>query len=118
VDGEAIGEGVYRVRALVEKPKPEQAPSNLGIVGRYVLTPAIFDVLDRTPPGKNGEIQITDGLSLLLQQEPMFACRFQGRRYDTGRPLGLLKASVELALAREDIGPEFRTYLRTLDLND
>lgn len=118
VDGEAMGGGVYRVRALVEKPKPEQAPSNLGIVGRYVLTPAIFDALDRTPPGKNGEIQITDGLSLLLQQEAMFACRFQGTRYDTGRPLGLLKASVELALGREDIGPEFRTYLRTLDLSD
>ena len=116
VDGEPVDEGVYRVRGLVEKPKPEQAPSNLAIVGRYVLTPEIFDVLSKTPPGKNGEIQITDGLALLLKRQPMHACRFQGRRYDTGRPLGLLKASVELALQRPDIGPEFRAYLRTLDL--
>jgi UTP--glucose-1-phosphate uridylyltransferase len=118
VDGEPVDEGVYRVRALVEKPKPSEAPSNLAIVGRYVLTPEIFEVLDRTPAGKNGEIQITDGLSLLLEQQPMFACRFQGKRYDTGRPLGLLKASVELALQRPDIGPEFRAYLRTIDLTD
>jgi UTP--glucose-1-phosphate uridylyltransferase len=116
VDGEAIGGGVHRVRALVEKPKPEEAPSNLGIVGRYVLTPEIFGALANTPPGKNGEIQITDGLSLLLRDQPMFAYQFQGRRYDTGRPLGLLKASIELALGRPDIGPELRAYLRELDL--
>jgi len=118
VDGEPVGEGVYRVRGLVEKPKPEEAPSNLGIVGRYVLTPEIFDVLARTPPGKAGEIQITDGLALLLRQQPMFAYQFQGRRYDTGRPVGLIKASVELALRRPDIGPELRRYLRGLDLSD
>ncbi len=117
VDGEPVGEGVYRVRALVEKPKPQEAPSNLGIVGRYVLTPEIFTVLERTAPGKGGEIQITDALSLLLQQQPMFAYQFQGRRYDTGRPLGLLKASVELALQRPDMGAEFRRYLRSLDLS-
>lgn len=118
VDGEAIGEGVYRVRGLVEKPRPEEAPSNLAIVGRYVLTPEIFDVLAETPPGKGGEIQITDGLALLLRQQPMFGYRFQGRRYDTGRPLGLLKASLELALQRPDMGPELRRYLRSLDLSD
>ncbi len=116
VDGEPVDEGVYRVRALVEKPKPAEAPSNLGIVGRYVLTPEIFDVLEKTPPGKGGEIQITDGLALLLRDQPMFAYRFQGERYDTGRPLGLLKASVELALRRPDLGPELRRYLRGLDL--
>ncbi len=118
VDGEPVGEGVYRVRALVEKPKPEEAPSNLAIVGRYVLTPEIFEVLTETPAGKGGEIQITDGLALLLRQQPMFAYQFQGRRYDTGRPLGLLKASVELALQRPDMGPELRRYLRGLDLSD
>jgi len=118
VDGEPIGEGVYRVRGLVEKPKPEEAPSNLAIVGRYVLTPEIFDALQETPPGKGGEIQITDALALLLRQQPMFAYRFQGKRYDTGRPLGLIKASVELALQRPDIGPELRRYLRGLDLSD
>jgi UTP--glucose-1-phosphate uridylyltransferase len=77
----------------------------------------VFDALDRTGPGKNGEIQITDGLSLLLKEQPMFACRFQGRRFDTGRPLGLIKASVELGLQRSDIGPELRDFLRSLDLN-
>jgi UTP--glucose-1-phosphate uridylyltransferase len=117
VDGEPVAEGVYRVRGVVEKPQPEEAPSNLGIVGRYVLTPEIFDELAATPPGKGGEIQITDGIARLLQRQPVFAYRFEGHRYDTGRPLGLLKASVELALQRPDVGPEFREYLRTLDLN-
>lgn len=118
VDGEPVGEGVYRVRGLTEKPKPEEAPSNLGIVGRYVLTPQVFEALTETPPGIGGEIQITDGLARLLRDQPMFAYRFQGRRYDTGRPLGLLKASVELALRRPDLGPELRRYLRALNLND
>lgn len=117
IDGEPVGEGVYQIRAVVEKPKPEHAPSNLAIVGRYILTPEIFDVLAETPPGKGGEIQITDGLGLLLKKQPVFALQFQGRRYDTGRPLGLLKASIEIALERPDIGPELRDYLRELDLN-
>jgi UTP--glucose-1-phosphate uridylyltransferase len=117
VDGEAIGEGLYRVRALVEKPKPADAPSNLAIVGRYVLTPDIFDALTETRPGKGGEIQITDGLALLLARRALFAYRFQGRRFDTGRPLGLLKASIEVALTRADVGPALRAYLRTLDLS-
>lgn len=116
VDGEAVGEGVYRVRELEEKP--EHPRSNLAIVGRYVLTPEIFDVLTKTPPDKRGEIQITDGLALLLRRQPMFAYRFQGRRYDTGRPLGLLTASIELALMRPDMGPELRRYLRGLDVSD
>ena len=116
VGGEPLGEGVYQVRNVVEKPEPEEAPSNLGIVGRYVLTPEIFEVLTKTPPGVGGEIQITDGLALLLRDQPMFAYRFQGRRYDTGRPLGLLQASVELALQRPDMATEFRRYLRGLDL--
>ena len=118
VGGEPVGEGVYQVRELVEKPEPDEAPSNLGIVGRYVLTPEIFEVLTRTPPGVGGEVQITDGLALLLRDQPMFAYRFQGRRYDTGRPLGLLQASVELALQRPDMATEFRRYLRGLDLSD
>ena len=117
VGGEPLGEGVYQVREVVEKPEPEEAPSNLGIVGRYVLTPEIFEVLTRTPPGVGDEIQITDGLALLLRDQPMFAYRFQGRRYDTGRPLGLLQASVELALQRPDMATEFRRYLGGLDLS-
>ena len=116
VDGEPISEGLWRVRGLVEKPSVVDAPSNLAVVGRYVLTPEIFDALDETPPGKGGEIQITDGLANLLKRQPMFAYRFEGRRYDTGRPLGLLKASIEIALMRADLGPELKTYLRGLDL--
>ena len=116
VDGEPIDDGLWRVRGLIEKPAVTAAPSNLGIVGRYVLTPEIFDALDETPPGKNGEIQITDGLANLLKRQPMFAHRFAGRRYDTGRPLGLLKASIEVALTRADLGPDLKTYLRSLDL--
>ena len=118
VDGEPVAEGVYRVRGLVEKPAPDEAPSNLGIVGRYVLTPQIFDALAETPPGKGDELQLTDGMALLMRKQPFFACRFQGQRYDTGRPLGLLKASIALALQRPDMGPALRRYLHGLDLED
>lgn len=118
VGGTSVGEGVYRVDQLVEKPKPEDAPSNLAIIGRYVLTPEIFDVIPDVRPGKGGELQITDALSLLMERQPVFASRFQGQRYDTGRPLGLLKASIDLALARPDIGPGLRAHLRTLDLEN
>jgi UTP--glucose-1-phosphate uridylyltransferase len=118
VDAEPLGDDVYRVRGLVEKPKPEEAPSNLAIVGRYVLTPEIFAALDQTPPGKGGELQITDGLACLLRTQPMFALRFEGQRFDAGRPLGLLKASLELALRRPDMGPELRSHLRGLGLSD
>ncbi len=117
VEGEPVREGVWRVRSLVEKPDPDEAPSDLGIVGRYVLTPDVFDIIERTPPGKNGEIQITDALNTLAGRRPMFAYQFEGKRYDTGRPLGFLQASVELALRRPDIGPKFREYLRNLELD-
>ena len=117
VDGDPLGDGVYQLRGVVEKPTAADAPSNLGIVGRYVLTPEIFDVLTRTPPGKAGEIQITDAIGLLLERQPVFALQFAGRRYDTGRPLGLIKASIELALERDDIGPDLREYLRGLTLD-
>lgn len=117
IDGDPIDDRVYKLRGVVEKPKLEDAPTNLGIVGRYALTPEIFDVLEETPPGKAGEIQITDGLGLLLKRQPMFALQFEGRRYDTGRPLGLIKASIELALARDDVGPGLREYLRSLELD-
>ncbi len=114
VDGDAVADRVVQVRGLVEKPKLAEAPSNLAIVGRYVLTPEIFAVIERTPPGKGGEIQITDALALLLQEQPMFALQFEGTRYDTGRPLGLLTASIDLALQRPDLGPELRAYLAGL----
>lgn len=114
VDGEPVAQGIIRIQGLVEKPTPEEAPSDLGIVGRYVLTPEIFDAIAQTKPGKGGEIQLTDALSLLLAHQPIFAYQFQGTRYDTGQPLGLLKASIEVALRRPDIGPELRRYLRDL----
>lgn len=116
VEPEPVTDNVVRVRSLVEKPTPEEAPSDLGIVGRYVLTPEIFTFLARTQPGKGQEIQLTDALSLLLAEQPIYAYRFEGRRYDTGRPLGLLQASVEMALRRPDIGPDFRRYLQGLHL--
>jgi UTP--glucose-1-phosphate uridylyltransferase len=118
IDGEPLDDRVLRVRALVEKPQPSEAPSDLAIVGRYVLTPDVFAALDETKPGAGGEIQITDGLAILLRRQPIFAYRFQGRRYDTGRPLGLLQASLEIALRRPDTGPPLRRYLQALDLGE
>ena len=114
---EPLEKDVFRVLSLVEKPKPEEAPSDLGIVGRYVLTPDIFDALKETKPGIGGEIQITDGLALLLREKAIFACRFHGKRYDTGRPLGLLQASIDLALQRPELAPQLKDYLRSLDLS-
>ncbi len=116
VDAELLGEGVYRVKGLVEKPSPEDAPSRLGIVGRYVFTPGIFEALAEVRPGALGEIQLTDGMHLLAQREALYACVLQGRRYDVGTPMGLLKASVELALQREDMGSAIRQWLRGLAL--
>jgi len=118
VGGDDLGGNVMRVSSLVEKPRVEDAPSRLGIVGRYVLTPEIFAVLDRTAPGKNREIQITDALAALMEVQPVFAYQFEGHRYDTGRPLGLLTAAIEIALRRADIGPDLRAYLRALPLDD
>lgn len=109
---------VYRVRGIVEKPSTEEAPSDLATVGRYVLTADIWPLLEHTSPGANGEIQLTDTLAMLLEAgHPLFACEFEGERFDTGRPLGLLEASVALALRREDTGPALKRYLRSLSLS-
>ena len=113
-----VEDRVYQVQSLVEKPEPQDAPSNLAIVGRYILTPEIFGMLEKTAPGKGGEIQLTDGLRLLLEKQPIYAYQFEGIRYDTGSPLGFLKASVEFALRRPDIGHNFKEYLRHLKLSD
>ncbi|MEE9198686.1 MAG: UTP--glucose-1-phosphate uridylyltransferase GalU [Dehalococcoidia bacterium] len=111
IEPEEVASGLYRVHGLVEKPQPDEAPSDLGIVGRYILTPAIFDALRATRPGALGEIQVTDGIANLLKKEPVYAYEFQGVRHDVGTPLGLIKASVAMALGRKDIGPELRRYL-------
>lgn len=116
IEPERVSERVHRVLSMVEKPSPQEAPSDLGIVGRYILTPEIFAALEKTPPGRNQEIQLTDGLQCLLQSQAIYGYEFEGRRYDTGNPLGMLKASVELALRRPDIGEEFRQYLEGLML--
>ncbi len=113
-----VEDRVYQVLSLVEKPEPKDAPSDLGIVGRYILTPEIFGMLEKTAPGKGGEIQLTDGLRLLLEKQPIYAYQFEGIRYDTGTPLGFLKASVEFALRRPDIGHNFKEYLHHLKLSD
>jgi len=105
---------VYRVRNLVEKPKPSEAPSNLAIIGRYVLTPDIFESLQSIDAGSGGEIQLTDALKHLLKRRPIYACRFEGTRYDAGDKLGFLKATVEFALRRHDLGNAFREYLKGL----
>lgn len=105
---------IHQVLSLIEKPEPAQAPSNLGVVGRYILMPEIFDVLGVTPPGKNREIQLTDALQLLLKQQAIYAYEFEGVRYDTGTPLGWLKATIAFALRHPDIGQELREYLRQL----
>jgi UTP--glucose-1-phosphate uridylyltransferase len=105
-----------RVRGLVEKPPPESAPSNLAIIGRYVLTPKIFEKLEQTQRGAGGEIQLTDAIEAVIDEQDVYAYAFEGTRYDAGTTMGWLKASVELALERPDIGAEFRRYLRSLDL--
>ena len=107
---------LYRIHNLVEKPKRGEAPSNLAIIGRYVLTPEIFTSLEAIPPGAGGEIQLTDGLRHLLRNRPIYGLRFEGTRYDAGDKLGFLKATVEFALKREDLGGPFRAYLKEIVL--
>ena len=107
---------LYEIVNMVEKPRPEEAPSNLAIIGRYILTPAVFDTLSEIQAGAGGELQLTDGMKLLLKKEKMYAYVYQGRRHDTGDKLGFLKATVEFALKREDLGEPFRQYLKSLNL--
>jgi UTP--glucose-1-phosphate uridylyltransferase len=112
----ALGEGTYRIRDLVEKPPRDEAPSNLAIIGRYVLTPDIFPALAATKSDRTGEIQLTNGLRALLKSRPIYACEVKGVRHDTGNKLGFLKAVVYFALRRPDLAEKFSTYLRSLDL--
>ena len=111
VDGKFIEDRVYKVKGLVEKPDIEHAPSNVAILGRYIINPAIFEILEQTKPGKGGEIQLTDALKELAQREAMYAYVFEGRRYDVGDKQGFLEATVEYALRREDLREGFLEYL-------
>jgi UTP--glucose-1-phosphate uridylyltransferase len=107
---------VFRIRDLVEKPKASEAPSNLAIIGRYILTPDVFESITSVQPGSGGEIQLTDALRLLLRSRPIYALKFEGKRYDAGDKLGFLQATVEFALQRHDLGGPFREYLKGLKL--
>jgi UTP--glucose-1-phosphate uridylyltransferase len=106
---------LHKVSRLVEKPSPDEAPSDLAIIGRYVLTPKIFDKLEQTQKGAGGEIQLTDAIEALMEEQAVYGYEFEGTRYDCGTTMGWLKASVELALERPDLAPEFRRYLRELE---
>ncbi|TGY41483.1 UTP--glucose-1-phosphate uridylyltransferase GalU [Clostridium sartagoforme] len=117
VDGIHIEDRVYKVKKLVEKPAVEEAPSNVAILGRYIITPQIFDVLANTQPGKGGEIQLTDALETLIENEAMYAYNFEGRRYDVGDKLGFLQATVEFALKKEELREPFIEYLNSKDWN-
>ncbi len=118
LDGAAVpgNDRLFDLRNMVEKPKPEEAPSDMAIIGRYILTPAIFDCLEHTPLGVGGELQITDAIRMLLTREKVYGYVFEGKRHDAGDKLGFLKATVELALKRPGLGAEFREYLKTLKL--
>ena len=117
IAADPAGDGVWRIRDMVEKPDPASAPSDLAVIGRYLLTPDIFPALERVAPGAGGEIQLTDGLRSLLRARPMYGVEFAGRRYDAGSKLGFLQATVEFALRRPDLAAPFRAYLKSLDLD-
>jgi UTP--glucose-1-phosphate uridylyltransferase len=119
VDAELVADNgrqnrLFRIRNLVEKPKPADAPSNLAIIGRYVLTPEIFTSVEAIEPGSGGEIQLTDALKYMLRNRPIYGLKFEGKRFDAGDKLGFLKATVEFALNRHDLGHDFREYLKTV----
>lgn len=117
IDAEEVEENVFKIKDMVEKPKFADAPSDLAIIGRYILTPDVFDAIDKTPKGAGGEIQITDAMRLMLNEgKPFYAVKLQGTRHDAGDKLGFLIATVEFALKRDDLGGDFRNYLKSLNL--
>lgn len=116
IDGVEVEDGVFKIRDMVEKPSVDEAPSNLAIIGRYVLTPDIFEALRTTEPGRGGEIQLTDALRAVMKNRPVYGYKFEGTRYDAGDKIGFLKATVEYALKDASLGREFRAYLKGLPL--
>ncbi|MFQ5455139.1 MAG: UTP--glucose-1-phosphate uridylyltransferase GalU [Nitrospirota bacterium] len=116
IKGERVEDGLYNINDLVEKPMPQDAPSDLAVIGRYILTPDIFDILENTMPGKNKEIQLTDGLKELADKSDMYGLMVRGKRHDAGDKLGFLKATVEFGLKNPDLGKSFKEYLKTLSL--
>ena len=118
VNGISVEDRVYKVKDVIEKPKASEAPSNIAILGRYIITPRIFGILENTKPGKGGEIQLTDALKTLISEEDMYAYKFKGRRYDVGDKEGFLEATVEYALKRDELKETFMKYLLTIKDND
>ena len=117
IDAEAVEESIYKIKSVVEKPKFEDAPSDMAVIGRYIFTPELFDALEKTEPGAGGEIQVADAMRLLLDKDfPFYAVKLDGTRHDAGDKLGFLIATVEFALKRDDLGAHFREYLKTLKL--
>ena len=117
VAGDKVGDRLVKVRQMVEKPSPDKAPSRLGVAGRYVLTPSVFDRIANQQRGSGGEIQLTDGIAQLIASEGVHAYRYEGKRYDCGSKDGFLEASVEFALKHPEVGPAFREYLRGLKIS-
>ncbi|HUT02511.1 MAG TPA: UTP--glucose-1-phosphate uridylyltransferase GalU [bacterium] len=117
IRGQLVDDRLYKLSGMVEKPKPGEAPSDLAIIGRYILTPEIFEILENLPPGRGGEIQLTDGLMELLQRQVIYGYEFEGRRYDAGDKLGFLIATVEYGLRNRELRDEFYNYLRHLDID-
>jgi UTP--glucose-1-phosphate uridylyltransferase len=113
IAGKEVEKNLYKISDMVEKPKPSAAPSDLAIIGRYILTPDIFGIIEKTSPGKGGEIQLTDALKILLKRRRVFGYLFEGKRYDGGDKLGYLKATVELALKNESVKDQFKEYLQS-----
>jgi UTP--glucose-1-phosphate uridylyltransferase len=116
IDGRPVGDHVYAASDWIEKPSPEEAPSNLAIAGRYVFTPEIFDYLDQIMPGKNGELQLTDAMRLMVKKQQMYGLAFKGKRYDIGNKLGFLKTNLIYGLEDPEIGEELRQWLQTFSL--
>ncbi len=117
IDADEVEPNVYKINDMVEKPAFADAPSDLAIIGRYIFTPDIFEAIEQTEPGSGGEIQITDAMRILLKKRPFYAVKLEGKRHDAGDKLGFLIATVELALKREDLGSDFRDYLKNLNLS-
>jgi UTP--glucose-1-phosphate uridylyltransferase len=116
VKGNQVAERLHKMDAIVEKPAPAEAPSTMAVVGRYILTPRIFSLLEKVERGAGGEIQLTDGIAALLRYEAIYAYEFLGKRYDCGNKLGYLEATVEFALTHPELSAEFRSYLKTLKI--
>lgn len=117
IDADEVEDGVFKIKSIVEKPKYEDAPSDMAVIGRYIFTPELFDALEKTEPGAGGEIQVADAMRILLEKDfPFYAVRLDGVRHDAGDKLGFLIATVEFALKRDDLGADFREYLKSLNL--